>query len=120
MAYSVTERTSAEYTCTLQDEDSTAVPGSTLTALTLSLIDVATGTVLNSRTAQNVLNANNVTVSELGVLVWALQPADNAIIDSRRATERHQAIFRATWSAGAKAKVWTVDIDVANAATITT
>ncbi len=119
MSYAINERTSGQYVATLKDETGVVVAGSALTALTLSLTDVATGGVINSRTTQNVLNANNVTVSELGVVTWALQPADNTITTASRTIERHRAEFSATWAAGAKRCTWAVDIDVTNLGTIT-
>lgn len=37
------------------------------------------GTAINSRSNQNVKNANNVTISTLGEVVWTIQAADNTI-----------------------------------------
>ncbi len=122
MALSATERCVREactalYTATLQDETHTAIPGSSLTTLTLTLYDQASGSILNSRNRQNVLNANNVTVTEAGVLAWTMQPADNAIVNlsvAAGARERHVALFEWTWAAGAKAGKYEVFFDVQN------
>jgi hypothetical protein len=106
-AQEVNERSNAQYSCTLVDQAGNTV--SSLTALTLSLINEATGAAINSRSAQDVLNKNNVTFSA-GVVTWTIQPADNVIVSSRLTKERHTAIFQATWAAGTV--TWTQDIDV--------
>jgi len=119
MALSVTqrrvrERCTAKYTATIEDESGTALAAASLTTLTLTLYDRETGTIINSRSAQNVLNANNVTVSAAGVMVWSMQPADNAIVGSPAAgqPEIHIALFEWTWASGAKAGKYEVQIDV--------
>lgn len=111
--FDVTEKTSALYEATLQDEAGVAVAGSSLATLTLTLYDVATGTILNSRNAQNVLNLNGVTVSEAGALAWTMVPADNAITTTSRSYELHRAVFIATWDT-TKQMVHEVEIRVRN------
>jgi hypothetical protein len=110
MAFSVNERTSPDYYATLVDPTGALVPGSLLTTLTLTLYDVVSGSVLNSRNAQNVLNLNDVTVYNTaqsvtlsgGTVVsfnlwWAMRAADNVILGTRE-LERHVALFTATWT----------------------
>jgi hypothetical protein len=113
MAYTVAELTSAKYTGTLTDESGAAVSGSALTAATLTLFDDVTGTVINSRNAQNVLNANGVTIDNFGALTWVMAPADNTIVKSGLSVERHRAVFTFTWGAG-KQLVHEVVIAVTN------
>ena len=114
----VRERSTALYAATIQDENETAIPAADLDTLTLTLYDLATGTAINSRSAQNVLNANNVTVSVLGALAWTMQPADNAIIGSPAGKhERHVALFQWTYGSG-KAGSYEVIIDVENLAKV--
>lgn len=113
------EKTSGQMTGTLTDETGAVVPAASLTTLTLTLFDLASGTILNSRDAQNVLNTNNVTVSALGVLVWTIQPADNAIVNDNLARETHRALFQWTWSAGAKSGKGYQDLVVENLAKVT-
>ncbi len=91
---------SGQYTGTLQTADGTAVvydAGGTATprisTLTLTLKDAASTSVVNSRNAQDVLNANNVTVDSAGALKWLIQPGDTALLDSSRAVEEHLARF---------------------------
>ena len=112
----INERTSSRYTATLTDETGAAIDGTALDTATLTLSDVATGTVLNSRTAQNVKNANGVTISAGGALVWVLDPADTAIVGTAL-VEEHRALFTLTWGgAGVKACRHEVLIQVRNLA----
>lgn len=93
-----------KYTGTLTQEDGeTIVPGSVLDSLTLTLKDITTGQVINSRNAQNVLNANNVTVDENGLLTWTLLPADLPFLRKNPPpfdsdVEVHIAVFEWTWN----------------------
>lgn len=112
--YSVLERVSVKYTATIKDEAGTAIPGSALTALTLTLYSVHSGTIVNSRNDQNVLNANGVTVDEAGLLTWIMDPLDNQVLDTAFAYERHRALFEWTWSGGTKAGKHEVDFLVQN------
>lgn len=100
MTFQVTERTVAQYSGKLIDEKQAPVPAATLTSLTLSLYDRITGTYINSRNLQNVLNANNVTVDTTGNIVWQIQPGDNIILDDSLLTETHIALFEAIWPNG--------------------
>lgn len=114
----INELTSASYTTTLKDETGAVIPAASLTALTLSLYEANGGATVNSRSNQNVLNANNVTVDSNGLLTWAIQPADTAIIDGTKAVEPHIAVFRATWASGAKSCVHQFELDVTNIQTV--
>lgn len=109
------EKTLAKYTATVKDEAGAAIAAASLTTLTLTLYDVDTLTIINSRTAQNVLNTNNVTVDSDGLLTWLIQPADNAIVGTRRRAnqyEKHVALFEYTWSSGTKASKHEVILEV--------
>lgn len=111
--FDATERTSAIYSATLYDQAGAVVPASTLATLTLTLYDVATGTIINSRNAQNVLNLNGVTISEAGAVVWTMLPADNQIVTASRTYELHRAVFVATWDT-TKSAVHEITIRVKN------
>jgi hypothetical protein len=96
--------TSGQYTGTLQTADGTAVvydAGGSATprvaSLTLTLKDSATGTTINSRSSQNVLNVNNVTVDAAGALKWLIQPGDTTLHTGTRAVEEHLAQFTFTY-----------------------
>ena len=95
--FTVQERTTAVYIATIKDENDVGIPAASLTTLTLTLY-TASGTIINSRDGQNVLNTNNVTVNTEGMLTWTMQPADNAIIGANSpAIERHNALFEWTY-----------------------
>lgn len=104
----VNEGTTFLYTCTLKDESGVVVPLSAIGALTLTLYDVDSDTIINSRDTQNVLNANNVTVhATSGLLSWTAQAADNPIVLATRpagSLERHIALFEWTWATTKKGK----------------
>lgn len=92
----VLEKTTAYYSGTLTDESGAALPAASLATLALSYYDVASGTTINSRNAQNALNTNGVTVDSSGLLTWRLDPADTAILGTGR-VEVHEALFTWTW-----------------------
>lgn len=94
----------------------TFLPASVLSTLTLTLYLInsdGTRTILNSRDAQNVLNANNVVVYEalqtapdgsLYNLEWTIQVGDSTILDDALPNERHIALFEWTWPTGNQGK----------------
>jgi hypothetical protein len=94
-----TENTGAIYTATLEDSSGTAIPLANLTTITLTLYDVASGDIINSRNDQNVLNQNNITIhATSGLLTWTMQAADNAILDDDLDWEHHRALFEFVFS----------------------
>lgn len=123
-AFRVNERTTPRYTATIKDEQGVAVPGTALTALTLTYYNLATGTIINSRNDQNVLGTvspvNGVQVSEAGVLTWDLAELDVAIQSTSvpvGGTERHVALF--SWTFGAARRGRTEEyFDVVNLAKV--
>lgn len=112
--FTITEKTSGQYTADLVDELGVAVPGANLTTLILTLYDLDTDTIVNGRNGQNVLNANGVTVDVAGHLVWTIAPADTTMVTAASGSERHRAIFVATWNGGAKSLPWEVELVVQN------
>ena len=116
----INERTTAKYTSDpLLDEDGVTVAGSVLSSATLTLYDEKTKTILNSRNAQNVNQANDVTISEAGVVAWLLRPADNAIINDRLPSEVHVAVFDFRWDSGTSRAVHEVKFIVKNVGMVT-
>lgn len=125
-SFSVKEKSSFIYYATLIDETGAVVGPALLSTLTLTLFDKVTGTILNSRTAQNILNVNNVAVYDALQtdqtndgpvsynLKWQVQPADNAIITDARDVETHLALFEAGWAGGQKALKFDVELLVKN------
>jgi hypothetical protein len=116
--FPLNEKTSSEITGQLQDETGAGVPAASLTSFTLTLYDLNTGQILNSRNAQNVLNANGVTVDSNGNVVWTLSPADNAIVTDALGVETHIALFQWTWAGGLKGANVEVAIPVRNLAKV--
>lgn len=104
LSFPMDEKTSGQYTATIVGNDGvTPLPAATLVTLTLTLYVIkADGTdgIVNGRNAQNVLNANNVTVSAGGLLTWVVQVLDTTLVEDIP-FERHVALFEWTWAAGA-------------------
>lgn len=97
----INEQTSGRYSCQLVDENGLGFGG--VVSLSLTLFDKNTLTIINNRSAQDVLNTNNVVFdTATGILTWDLQPADNAIVDDTRRVEEHRARFTAKWSGSSK------------------
>ncbi len=112
LSFNVKENSTAKYTATIKDELNAVVPAASLTTMTLTLYNIADGAIINSRDAQDVLNANNVVITAGGVLTWTLQQGDNEIIDTTLEYEAHMALFEYTWAAGAKGSVHEVNLIV--------
>lgn len=101
--YPILEQATGEYAATFVANDgATVLTASALLTLTLTLYVVkqdGTTAYVNSRNAQTVLNANNVTVSGAGRMVWSIQAADTTLVEAVP-FERHIALFEWTWANG--------------------
>lgn len=97
--------TTGEARYTLRDNDGAVIPVANLSALTLTLRDAKSGSIVNSRNAQSVLNANGVTVNSSGALVWTIAIADTTLLDASLESEEHVAEFLFTTSAGLKGRI---------------
>lgn len=106
----VAEKTSPLITCQIVDAAGAGLGPGSLASLTLTLYDRASGSIINSRSAQNVLNANQVTVDGSGNLQFSMNPADNPILDDTLDVETHVALFEWTWSAGGGTKAGKYEI----------
>jgi hypothetical protein len=70
-----------------------------INTLTLTYKHADTATVINSRSAQNVKNANNVSIHDDGEIHWELQTADTVVTDSTLdAGEYDHNIAQFTWT----------------------
>lgn len=110
------ERTSGDLTFTLKDNLGVAVPLATITSLRVTLYDRSTGTIINSRNNQDVLNANNVTVhATSGLVTWSVQPADMAVAAGSTATYQNRiALFVVKWAADTKERAHEIVIPIEN------
>ena len=100
--FEIKEKTTAQYTAVVTDDLGNPLPAASLATLTLTLYVIKTdGTtgIVNSRNAQNVLNANNVTVNGNGAITWQLQVGDTTLVEVLP-FERHIALFTWTWTSG--------------------
>lgn len=117
--FEVLEQTTPRYTAQILDDTGVALPAASLSTLTLSLYTLdSTGTAVYIRNAQNVLNANNVTVDTNGNIVWSVQVADTTLANTALDFERHIALWTWTWSGGLKTGRHEVILNVKNVTTI--
>ena len=73
-----------------------------------TLKDVQAGSVVNSRNAQNVLNANNFTIAN-GSIEWKVQTADTNIVTSGAQREVHRGEFILTLT-DSQRKMFVIDL----------
>src|SRR2546421_8993806 len=104
----ILEKTTGIYPFELVDESNMGIDGAQIGTMTLTYYDKYTGQIINARQAQNVLNANNVTlVTVVGpplvtTVTWLLQPLDTVLVDARHELEQHIALFEWTWASGTR------------------
>jgi hypothetical protein len=118
----VDEKSSCTYTATLKDRSGVVIPLADITALTFSLysLEDPTRAAINSRTAQSILNVNGGTMhATSGLLTIEIGPADNVIVDSSLAQERHLAEVRWTYNGGNSIGSTTFMIVVSNLTKVT-
>lgn len=77
------EKTTGRIRTYLEDEAGDPIPSADLVTLTLSVWEKKSGTTVNSRSAQSVLNTNNVTVhATSGLVTWSVQTGDTTLVDT--------------------------------------
>lgn len=96
----VNELNSWSFTCDLTKDDGTVLGPTALDTLTLTLYDVATGTIINAVDHANIKNTGRGALDALGHLVVSLVSADNPIVGSGT-KEKHKALIIGTWNSGA-------------------
>jgi hypothetical protein len=95
------EKTTVLYSAKIVDEDFVQIPLTEIEALTLQVFDSLSETVL--RESQDVLNANDVTVTEDSndtVLTWIAQVEDTKLTAITNTSETHIALFQSAWDSG--------------------
>jgi len=107
--FGIHERTTGLYTATIVGDDHvTPIPLVSLVSITLTLYAIianGTHTIINGRNHQNILNLNNVTIhATSGLLIWAIQVLDTALVEATLPFERHLALFEWTTASGAVGK----------------
>lgn len=98
---------SSDVVVTFHGLDGVAIVKASLATLTVTLYDRATLAVINSRSAQNVKDANNGTVATDGTLTLRLGASDNVIVGasvSVGALEEHVVRLQWTWSDGVETR----------------
>lgn len=97
----VNEGEAAVCTFTFYDTSGSAIAKSAIQTLTCSLTNAADGATINSRSGQNVLDANDGTLSTAGVLTLKLGASDNTIVGSNTQNEElHYLTLNWTWTDG--------------------
>jgi len=84
------------------------------TTLTLTLYDVSTRQIINSRDRQDILDLNGATVTAGGVLSLRLDAADTVVVTDGTQDERHIALLEWSWSSGTKTGKHEIEHRVAN------
>lgn len=100
----VREDTTHTYATTITDENEQGLGPADLDALTLTLYDVVSGDIINSRDAQSVLNANGGTLEANGDFTWLSEPDDMPILEDSRSYEEHIGVFEWAYPNGSGAK----------------
>lgn len=114
----INEKSTALYTAVLKDANNVLIGSGDIVSLSITLCNVADGSIINSRNAQDALNANDVTVDVSGNLVFTLRPADTIIVDPTLEFEKHRATFIMVFN-GTSQATWDVDFKVRNLVKVT-
>jgi hypothetical protein len=118
---SYAEKATAYLSATITDTDGVtalADADSVLLTLTLTLYEARTGTIINSCTARDILNANGGAVNAAGALSVRLDAADMACV-STAASELHVALIEWTWSSPVKSGKHEIAFTVTNLLKVT-
>lgn len=94
------ELTTPTHQLTLLDELGIAIPDDDLDTLVLTFYNRADKSIINSRDAQDVDNANGVTVVA-GVVTWPMTTLETIIVDDTLVHEYHIALWQWTYSPAA-------------------
>lgn len=95
----IRQNTTGRYTVTLKDEDDAAIASASINSITMTYYDQKTKRIINSRSAQNVKDANNCTIhATSGLFTWSIQQGDTVILNEKNADEVHVALITVTYS----------------------
>lgn len=97
----INEKTAAPLTATLKGNSSTPITLAQIDSIEMTLIEVRSGDIINSRQKQDVLNANDCTMhATSGLFTWNVQVEDTTISNSGTQIgkqEQHLATITVTW-----------------------
>jgi hypothetical protein len=97
----IDERTTPIYTATIKDAEGMPIPLAQITTLTLTLFDNATGSIINGRSNQDILNTNGVVVEGTsGKLTWTMSELDTTIGNTASFYESRIGQFVWTYGGG--------------------
>jgi hypothetical protein len=102
---SVPENGTFVYTFNITMDGINLLPLVSITTLTLTIIDTATGLIINAQNKANAKNTNGVAIASTGAATWTPAPLDNAIVELNPNAldgdvKTHEAIFQWTWLDG--------------------
>lgn len=84
-------------TGTLKDAAGVAIAKASVSSITVTLTDAGSGSVVNSRNGQNVLDANGGTLDATsGAFAWTITSSDTTLVDANGDSEEHTADFTVT------------------------
>ena len=93
--------TTPVYTATLVDGSGNPISGVTLAALTLTIADTLTGTIINGVSQINILNTGRGTIDAAGLLTISLEPGDTSMSETTGPQVQRSLIIDWTYNAGA-------------------
>lgn len=98
----INENTQAPVTATLTSDGSTAIPSANINSIEMTLLEVVSGDIINSRQKQDVFGTNNCTMhATSGLFIWTVQVEDTEIVNTSvtpvGSIEKHLATITVTW-----------------------
>lgn len=98
----VYEETTRWYRGILYDKDDAVLTSANIASLTLTLFEYRTQAIINSRNDYDLYNGGawdqGCTISDSGVILLRLDPADNEIVSGASENERHVILLKGTTS----------------------
>jgi len=95
-------------TFALVDDLGNGIDVSAIETLILTYYDLLSQKIINARQAQDVHNANSVTLTTVigpplvTTVTWTLGPLDTILVDPRHELEQHIALFEWAWAGGSR------------------
>lgn len=104
MVHELNEGVSATLTGVFKSDTGSLIGSGQMSTLSATLYDKVSGSIINSRNKQNILNTNGGTLDGSGNFAFEFLPADNAILTASIAgAEHHVLLLEWTYQGGAKA-----------------